>query len=344
MSEFDKLQKNWNKLEPIFTQSADVKQNLAETSRKFEDMNAGFKNLISEMRDQPTCKEACVVEGRVDRLKELLTTLDSCETELTAYLDQKKKKFPRFYFVSDKTLLTILSNSSKPGEVAKNLVDCFCGLKTIFFVQDAQGNTTKESYMMQSQDGETLGFDKVKNYMCVGEVEDWLRNLEAHMQAVLKAEINAYCDDMGKEQDFRIEKWIDDKIMQLALLMDQVNWTSECSKAFDELEEGNDEAMRICLRLTKQKLENMINKVIDGPMGLSENDWKALKCKTIAIITIQVHERDVLEDLVKKNIKEIGSFAWQSQLRFEVAEEEENDNRRTVNARVTDWMQEYSYE
>jgi hypothetical protein len=43
----------------------------------------------------------------------------------------------------------------------------------------------------------------------------------------------------------------------------------------------------------------MINKVIDGPMGLSENDWKALKCKTIAIITIQVHERDVLEDLVK---------------------------------------------
>lgn len=84
VSEFDKLQKNWNKLEPIFTQSADVKQNLAETSRKFDDMNAGFKALISEMRDQPTVKEACVVEGRVDRLKELLTVLDSCETELTA--------------------------------------------------------------------------------------------------------------------------------------------------------------------------------------------------------------------------------------------------------------------
>jgi dynein heavy chain len=178
--------------------------------------------------------------------------------------------------------------------------------------------------------------------MCVGEVEDWLRQLEAHMQIVLKAEINAYIDDMGKEQDFRIEKWIDDKVMQLALLMDQVNWTSECSKAFDDLEEGNDEAMRITLRLCKQKLENMICKVIDGPMGLSESDWKALKCKTIAIITIQVHERDVLEDLVKKNIKEVGSFAWQSQLRFEVAEEEENDNRRTVNARVTDWVQEYS--
>lgn len=59
-------------------------------------MNAGFKALINEMRDHKTVKEACVVEGRVDRLKELLTTLESCETELTAYLDQKKKKFPRF--------------------------------------------------------------------------------------------------------------------------------------------------------------------------------------------------------------------------------------------------------
>ena len=26
-----------------------------------------------------------------------------------------------------------------------------------------------------------------------------------------------------------------------------------------------------------------------------------------------------------------------------MAEEEENDNNRTVNARVTDWVQEYSY-
>ena len=75
---------------------------------------------------------------------------------------------------------------------------------------------------------------------------------------------------MGKESEMHFEKWIDDKVSQLALLMEGVNWTTEVSKAFDELEEGNDEAMRICLRLNKAKLENMINKVIDGPMGLSE--------------------------------------------------------------------------
>lgn len=198
--------------------------------------------------------------------------------------------------------------------------------------------------MMESQDGETVKFDKVHNYMCTGEVEDWLRNLEGHMQAVLKAEINEYYEEIGKEADQGFHNWINEKVAQLALLMDQVNWTTEVSKAFDELEEGNDEAMRICLRMNKAKLEQMINKVIDGPMGLKEKDWKALKTKTIAIITIQVHERDILEDLVKSNIKEVNSFSWQRQLRFEFTEDDENESKRTVNARVADWMQEYKYE
>ena len=116
-------------------------------------------------------------------------------------------------------LLTILSNSSKPGEVAKNLVDCFSGLKTIFFTKGEASNDTKESYMMQSHDGETVGIVKVINNMSVGEVEDRLRNLEAHMQAALKAEINVYYDDMGKSQDFNIKKRVDDKVALLALLM-----------------------------------------------------------------------------------------------------------------------------
>ena len=39
MSQFEKLQKKGIKLEPILTQSADVKQNLADTLRRFEDTN-----------------------------------------------------------------------------------------------------------------------------------------------------------------------------------------------------------------------------------------------------------------------------------------------------------------
>jgi len=247
--------------------------------------------------------------------------------------------------VSDKTLLTILSNSAKPIEVAKNLEDCFNGLKTITFNKDEEGNYSKESLSMISNDGEVVEFHQPFN--CVGEVEDWLRGLENHTRQTLKVKLNHYKDELQareNDQTFQRQHWIDDKVSQLALLLDMVSWTEEVNKAFEERDEGNDDAMRTCTKLTKLKLEKMIDKVIDGPKGLDEVVWKALKTKTIAIITIQVHERDILDDLVRMDIKEVGSFRWQSQLRFEILEQDENDELKTSLARVCDWAQEYKYE
>ena len=43
-------------------------------------------------------------------------------------------------------------------------------------------------------------------------------------------------------------------IWRVALQQVQFNWNSECSKAFDDLKEGNVEAKRIILRPFKQKL------------------------------------------------------------------------------------------
>ena len=52
---------------------------MVETSRNFDDMNAGFKALIKDIRHYKTVKEVCAVKGFVDSLKELLTTFKSCE-------------------------------------------------------------------------------------------------------------------------------------------------------------------------------------------------------------------------------------------------------------------------
>jgi len=96
VSEFDKLQKDWMKLEPIFTQSVDVKTNLRDTSLRFDEMNNNFKVMIRDMVSYKTVKEGSVVEGRVDNLNSQIKVLKECEIDLTKYLDKKKKKFPRF--------------------------------------------------------------------------------------------------------------------------------------------------------------------------------------------------------------------------------------------------------
>jgi len=337
-----KVQRNWQRLEPIFLCSDDIRQSLPDETKRFEDIDRDFKQVMADAFAEPGVIVACTFEGRLDQLKGFMAEIEACEKALNEYLDQKKMKFARFYFVSDQALLDILSNGTNPEKVDEYLADCFDGMKSLQFIRGPGiPYPAKSANGMISKEGERVPFNDT--FHCSGAVENYLTDLEACMQRTLKEILVAAkgtADNWGIETTR--QKWLEDYNAQIALLTTQIVWTEETARAFEELEGGSETAMKDYLSVIISRIKALIERVREPNL----DDTPGLRVKIITIITIDVHARDIIEMFVAKKIVDAGQFAWQSQLKFYMEKHRENpkEDKKVCIARICDWETYYNYE
>ena len=65
---------------------------------------------MAETSKKPLVYEACHAENRLQDLETLSVGLEKCQKSLNDYLDSKRNAFPRFFFISDEELLSILGS------------------------------------------------------------------------------------------------------------------------------------------------------------------------------------------------------------------------------------------
>jgi dynein heavy chain, axonemal len=76
------VQKKWQALESIFIGSADIRVQLPEDSKRFDGINADFQDLMRSAPEVTGVVDACNLEGRDERLNNLLSQLEMCEKAL----------------------------------------------------------------------------------------------------------------------------------------------------------------------------------------------------------------------------------------------------------------------
>ena len=82
--------------------------------------------IMSDTAKQPIIKLACHAANRLSDLQNLSAGLERCQKSLNDYLDSKRNAFPRFFFLSDDELLSILG-SSDPECVQEHMIKvCTC--------------------------------------------------------------------------------------------------------------------------------------------------------------------------------------------------------------------------
>lgn len=175
-----KVQRNWARLEPIFLESEDIRAQLPDDSKVFESIDSAFKEMMREACEEPGCIHACTFDGREELLNDFFKQIEVCEKALNEYLEQKKKIFPRFYFVSNQALLEILSNGNNPEKVDEYLGDCFDGMKCLkFWKGNGYKYPSKRAEGMWSKEGEFVDFQE--DFVMGGPVENYLCDLERAM-------------------------------------------------------------------------------------------------------------------------------------------------------------------
>ncbi|KAL0038617.1 hypothetical protein WJX79_000048 [Trebouxia sp. C0005] len=285
------VQKKWQALESIFVGSADIRVQLPEDSKRFDVVNADFQDLMKSAPDTPNVVEACNLEGRQERLDGLLSQLEMCEKALQDYLETKRVAFPRFYFVAPADLLDILSKGSNPQLILRHLPKCFDNVHNLEFRKDEAGDPSKGAIGMYSGEGEYVAF--AEECSCDGPVESWLQNVVDAMRAALshefKVAIPAY-DEKPRT------KWIFDYSVQNTIMVSRTFFTQDVNEAFEELEEGNEDALKGIFDKQVSQLADLIT-IINGE--LTKNDRK----KLITLCTIDVHARDVVQRLIEERVE-----------------------------------------
>jgi dynein heavy chain 1 len=299
------VQRQWVYLEGVFTGNADIKHLLPIESSRFQNINSEFSAVMKKVYKQPYVLDVLNIPNVQKSLERLAELLNKIQKALGEYLEKERVSFPRFYFVGDEDLLEMIGNSNDTLRIAKHFKKMFAGLSGLVMDEETviSGFTSKE--------GEVVRLKKEINLVKTPRINDWLALLENGMKATL-AELLAEAVDQftpifaSDELDPNaLNDFMSAYPSQIVVLATQVVWTTavdqsltEGGKTLQSLYEREVSVLRVLAATVLGDLPVLMRKVCEQ------------------LITECVHQRDVIEKLIKLNASSPTHYMWLLQMRY----------------------------
>eukprot|EP00485_Elphidium_margaritaceum_P015545 CAMPEP_0202728930 /NCGR_PEP_ID=MMETSP1385-20130828/185872_1 /ASSEMBLY_ACC=CAM_ASM_000861 /TAXON_ID=933848 /ORGANISM="Elphidium margaritaceum" /LENGTH=4770 /DNA_ID=CAMNT_0049395183 /DNA_START=131 /DNA_END=14440 /DNA_ORIENTATION=- len=316
-----KLQQLWMSLESVFT-SGDIARQMPTDTRTFLKVDKEWcSRFITKAKELSGVIACCQNEYMKNILPSMMVDLERCQKALDGYLEAKRNTFPRFYFVSNPALLLILSQGSDKVAVQSCFTKVFDSITRVDF--DDKNNIVAFKSLDAGYEG-TTDEERLKLSRPVstnGNIEDWLGSLEKEMRRTMHREIKtAAYDTLIENMD--LATMIDKHCAQCSLLAIQFLWTAQVEDALNAACNHNDKE---AMKLVQQKQNDVL--VLLASMTTEEIGKKMKRRNIETLVTIQVHQKDVLDAMVEKYKKHqlvggIDDFEWQKQLRCYWSDEE----------------------
>ena len=308
----------FNSLNKVFS-SSDIQRELATEAKELVTLERQYKAWGLHARDTPKVYKLCASEKTVAQFETWIKSTEEIQKALEAFLQKKRTAFPRFYFLSNENLIKIFAEARNPKSVQPFLPKLFDGIHTLEFAAVGQ-----DILAMNSIEGESISLVKCQT---LGAIEVWLTGVEKSMKLSLHRVLK---EGRMQYDDLPRVEWIQKHPAQVISVISQINFALSVEEALMS--------------------ENPINSLIELRGKMEENlsalaDLvrcqlpRAMRSGVVALITLDVHSRDIVSELIDSEVQKIDDFEWTRRLRYYWDSETNRVKLEQANAVI-----EYGYE
>ncbi|TPX70937.1 hypothetical protein SpCBS45565_g01524 [Spizellomyces sp. 'palustris'] len=305
------IQRKWVYLEPIFSRGA-----LPNEQHRFSRIDNDFRSVMASIAKDARVVSILSYPSIKDVLNTLVDQLERCQKALNEFLEQKRAKFARFYFIGDEDLLEILGQAKNPNVIQAHLKKLFAGVHTVQF-----DDSMKAIVAMRSIDGEVVSLHKPVKI--TDEVEGWLEDFAREMKSTLQTLLTQclYVTDIFKYPS------------QLLTLAEYLHFTANVETAIAQ----GGSFVQLAHDL-KNHLDEYTGFDTTSIEDTTERQVVELKIKSLILDII--HLIDVVNQLQSANVTSVTDWAWQRQLRFYM----NSDNICTIRMSDAEFLYTYEYQ
>jgi dynein heavy chain 2 len=142
----NQIQRKWIYLEPIFMRGA-----LPSEQGRWRRLDEEYRNIMNNISNDSRVMCLSGIAGFQETLNNIMNQLERCQKALNDFLEEKRNKFPRFYFLGDDDMLEILGQSQNPSIIQLHLKKLFSGINKVKF-----GENNEKLLAMKSSLGEEV--------------------------------------------------------------------------------------------------------------------------------------------------------------------------------------------
>ena len=292
LEEWNKCQKSWIYLQPVFD-SPDIAKDIPYESKKFKTTDRMWSELMNSLNTNRNVRQCCSQEGLYEKLKEANMNLENVEKGLNDYMETKRSVFPRFYFISNAQFLEILSQTKDIKKVKDNVNKIFEPIDNIDLVED------KYIAAYYSRFGEKLEFEEKLNILGKN-VEIWMSHLEQYMFKSVRKYMENSVNDYGEKAR---REWVKHHPGQIIMAVNQIMWTREVEKNITE-------------NTLPKYIEEYDKRILDLVDLVREKQTRVMSINLANLITLDVHNINVMRSLVSKGVSTTKAFEWIMNLRY----------------------------